>query len=355
MGVLKKLEIGYIIPSIMDFDQKGWMICDGRQLKKSEYRELYGLIGNIYGGDGSETFALPDLRGRVAMGSGQTEGSRYFYRDGDTGGETYNEIKLSNLPAHNHNYKLMGSSVQANETDPIGNSFAKVSNDKKYSQKDPNVEMRLEEVVKQEEVITEPGRLDNRMPSVVVNFMINVNDRNAINLDYLGNIVLWPGYTGILPPEWHICDGEKLNINSYGALYSLLGKNYGGHGVYDFQLPDLRSRVAVGHLAGNMGTGSYFGSEINRISKEHLPSHTHTVKLGCTSEDSETTMVENNIPGGGGEDMEYVNSQPDKVMHKLSITGESIGNQDDIQQENRQPFLCMNYIICINGTYPCRD
>jgi|GEM_PF-548200 len=354
MGILKKLEIGYIIPSIMDFDQKGWMICDGRLLSISEYGELYGIIGDIYGGDSKETFALPDLRGRVALGAGEGYGLSGYYRAGSKGGETYNSTSLSDLPAHNHRYRLMGSSVQANKIDPTGNSFAMVSSDKKYSKNDPNVEMRLEEVVKHEKEKTENEKLDNRMPSVVVNFMINVNDRNAINLNYIGNVLLWPGQTGILPPEWHICDGKILSINSHTELFSVLGTNYGGNGFSDFALPDLRGRVAVGHLDGKMNTGESFGSEKNMISSRHLPNHTHSIKLGCTSAESESTMVENNIPGGGGNDLEYANNHPDMVMHNKCITGDDIGNQVDIQQENRQPYICMNYIICVKGNYPSR-
>jgi len=52
------------------FPPKGWKICDGSSLLIVEFPELYKVIGTTYGGDGVKTFALPDLRGRVAVGAG---------------------------------------------------------------------------------------------------------------------------------------------------------------------------------------------------------------------------------------------------------------------------------------------
>jgi len=53
---------------------KGWFICDGQLLIITEYPDLFAIIGTTYGGDGSTTFALPDMRGRAVVGAGKGDG-----------------------------------------------------------------------------------------------------------------------------------------------------------------------------------------------------------------------------------------------------------------------------------------
>lgn len=83
------------------FAPRGWALCNGQILPVHEYTALFSLIGNIYGGDGKNTFALPDLRGRVAIGSGAapTLTDRAM---GDTGGSETISIGINNLPMHSH-------------------------------------------------------------------------------------------------------------------------------------------------------------------------------------------------------------------------------------------------------------
>jgi microcystin-dependent protein len=57
-----------------NFAPLGWFFCDGSLLPISQYQALYSLLGTMYGGDGRTTFGLPDLRGRVPMGTGQGQG-----------------------------------------------------------------------------------------------------------------------------------------------------------------------------------------------------------------------------------------------------------------------------------------
>lgn len=79
-----------------NFAPAGWMFCDGQLLAISEYETLFQLIGTTYGGNGQDTFALPDLRGRapVHMGSG--------YAIGETGGVESVTLTLNQIPTHNH-------------------------------------------------------------------------------------------------------------------------------------------------------------------------------------------------------------------------------------------------------------
>jgi microcystin-dependent protein len=77
------------------FAPAGWAFCDGRLLAISEYRSLAQLIGTIYGGDGVNTFAVPDLQGRAPAGS-------VPYSLGEKGGVETVALTLNQIPHHNH-------------------------------------------------------------------------------------------------------------------------------------------------------------------------------------------------------------------------------------------------------------
>ena len=79
-----------------DFEPLGWFFCDGRLLNISEYFDLFSVIGTTYGGDGTETFAIPDLRGRVPVHQGNS------FTLADKGGEETVTLTPNNLPAHRH-------------------------------------------------------------------------------------------------------------------------------------------------------------------------------------------------------------------------------------------------------------
>ena len=55
-----------------NFAPRGWAFCDGQMLAISSYSAVFSLLGTVYGGDGRTTFALPDLRGRTALHSGDS-------------------------------------------------------------------------------------------------------------------------------------------------------------------------------------------------------------------------------------------------------------------------------------------
>lgn len=84
-----------------NFAPRGWAVCDGGLLNINDYNELYVLLGNTYGGDGYQTFGLPDLRDRAPIATGSGSGLAPIVLGQLTGNE---EITLSkeNLPLHNH-------------------------------------------------------------------------------------------------------------------------------------------------------------------------------------------------------------------------------------------------------------
>src|SRR5438552_10310906 len=85
-----------------NFAPAGWMICDGQLLPISENDTLFNLIGTTYGGDGQETFALPDLQGRFPLHQGQGPGISQNYIIGEEAGVETVTLTNQQIPAHNH-------------------------------------------------------------------------------------------------------------------------------------------------------------------------------------------------------------------------------------------------------------
>jgi microcystin-dependent protein len=83
-----------------NFAPAGWMFCEGQQLPISENETLFQLIGTTYGGDGQETFMLPDLRGRVPIHQGTNQGNTFI--QGQTGGVENVTLTINQIAAHNH-------------------------------------------------------------------------------------------------------------------------------------------------------------------------------------------------------------------------------------------------------------
>lgn len=83
------------------FAPLSFSLCDGTLLPISQNQALFAVLGTFYGGDGVQTFALPDLRGRVAIGQGQGLGLSNYVLGQVAGSETETLI-VSNLAAHNH-------------------------------------------------------------------------------------------------------------------------------------------------------------------------------------------------------------------------------------------------------------
>jgi len=97
------------------FAPVGWALCDGSLLDIDQNQALFSLLGTTYGGDGVETFALPDLRGRVAMHQGNG------HVLGEQGGTETVTLAVTQLPAHPH---VPQASNAGGSTSPTGSVWA---------------------------------------------------------------------------------------------------------------------------------------------------------------------------------------------------------------------------------------
>jgi microcystin-dependent protein len=84
------------------FAPAGWAFCDGQIMPVAGNEALFNLIGTIYGGDGDQTFALPDLRGRVPVHMGQGPGLSQNNQIGDKFGVELVTLTTQQIPTHRH-------------------------------------------------------------------------------------------------------------------------------------------------------------------------------------------------------------------------------------------------------------
>src|ERR1700733_15353479 len=93
--------LGQLLLVPYNFAPRGWAFCSGQILPIAQNTALFSLLGTTYGGNGQTTFALPDLRGRTALSSGQGPGLG-SYDLGEVSGTESVTILQSNMPPHNH-------------------------------------------------------------------------------------------------------------------------------------------------------------------------------------------------------------------------------------------------------------
>lgn len=132
---------------------------------------------------------------------------------------------------------------------------------------------------------------------------------------YLGEIMLWP--MDFVPRGWAFCDGRLMSVSQNTALFALLWNTFGGDARTTFGLPDLRGRVPVGAGQGPGLTQRYFGDSggIERVSFS-------VTQLPELSGDPANPVL--TLPAG----------------------------QDSVS--TLPPFLTLNYIIALQGVFPCR-
>lgn len=90
-----------------------WAMCDGSTYSIAEYTPLFAIVGTIYGGDGMQSFKLPDLRGRVAVGTGTGPGLPPVDEGEEYGSESVT-LTTGNLPIHTHQAILNGGKIALN-------------------------------------------------------------------------------------------------------------------------------------------------------------------------------------------------------------------------------------------------
>lgn len=170
------------------------------------------------------------------------------------------------------------------------------------------------------------------------------------NDPFIGEIGIFGG--NFAPRGWALCEGQLLAISQNQALFSILGTTYGGDGVTTFALPDLRGRVPLqpgtGPGLSTRHLGEKGGSEKVSIGINQLPAHSHNLMAN-------NAPGSNNSPAGDvlatGTTRLYSPDAPDVAMNGAAIS--SVGGNQPVAV--MQPYLGLNYIIALQGTYPSRN
>jgi microcystin-dependent protein len=142
-----------------DFAPNGWMFCQGQLLAIADYEVLFTLIGTTYGGDGQNTFALPDLASRLPIHQGPG------YPQGSSGGAESVQLVSQNLPVHTH--VAVASSGAASQTAPTNGVWA-ASSEQPYAVSAPNATMNVAALLPAG--LSQPH--DNMPPFLAINFII---------------------------------------------------------------------------------------------------------------------------------------------------------------------------------------
>jgi microcystin-dependent protein len=177
---------------------------------------------------------------------------------------------------------------------------------------------------------------------------------------YLGEVRMFGG--NFNPRGWMFCQGQQLAISNYDALYALLGTTYGGDGQTTFNLPNLASRVAL-HPGQGPGLpvytlGQVAGTENNTITPANIAGHSHTVTgtagIMVSSEDGRLISPVNNYPAVNGDNIYSSTNNTTMVPATLNLQVPAAGNGGS-SLSNLKPYLCVNFIICVEGIFPSRN
>lgn len=153
-----------------NFAPNGWMFCEGQTLPISENEVLFQLIGTTYGGDGEQTFNLPNLASRVPIHMG-TGPDGTTYQLGEMAGTEQETLTVQQIP--NHNHALLASLNTAGGSAVLGNVTGQVGATQIYREAPPAVAMAATAVGPAGG--SQPH--ENTQPFLCINFIISLFGR----------------------------------------------------------------------------------------------------------------------------------------------------------------------------------
>ena len=168
---------------------------------------------------------------------------------------------------------------------------------------------------------------------------------------YIGQISIFPFQYA--PKGFAPCDGQLLPIAQNLALFALLGTTYGGNGQTTFALPNLRGRCAIGHGTGlglsPRDMGETAGEAVHVLTQNELPEHGHTAHFA--SDSSQMSPGGNYWAGDPVGNVTFASSTDGTSLNAAAIAPAGASQP----HENRQPFLALNFCICLQAIFPARE
>ena len=153
------------------------------------------------------------------------------------------------------------------------------------------------------------------------------------------------------PRNWAFCDGQLLPIAQNTALFSIVGTTFGGDGRTTLGLPNLQGRAAM-HPGRGPGLtsrrlGESGGVENVTLTTQQIPSHEHSVNAS-----SDVATLASPIDKSFA-DTDTVNHYGPKADEENFAAVSNVGSSRP--HNVMQPYIAMNYIIALQGTYPSRS
>lgn len=174
----------------------------------------------------------------------------------------------------------------------------------------------------------------------------------------IGEIRIFAG--NFSPGNWNYCNGSLQSIANYTALFSVIGTIYGGDGQTTFALPNFQGRIPVGTGQGpglpSYDLGQVGGSEMLTLTSQTMPMHTHITSMNMRLPAySEAGGAD---PSGAilaSVNQAYTNQSADSTLNPFTapVTLQPVGS--GIPFSAMQPYLALNYIICMEGIFPSRN
>lgn len=160
--------LGQVIAVGFNFAPVGWALCNGQTLAISENIALFQLLGTTYGGDGVNTFQLPDLRGRVSVCAGQGPGLQP-YLQGELAGRENVTLIAGQIGAHTHNFMATSTAAAGAAPGPGLVLAAAATGDEVYSNAGADTTLAGSSISQ-----APGGSLphENRQPYTVINYII---------------------------------------------------------------------------------------------------------------------------------------------------------------------------------------
>ena len=154
------------------------------------------------------------------------------------------------------------------------------------------------------------------------------------------------------PVGWAFCAGQLLPISENDVLFTLIGTRYGGDGQETFALPDLRGRVPL-HPGQGAGLSARRlaekgGAEAVTLTAAQMPGHTHAV--AAASGAGTSASPSNNVWAASSKQDQQYSGAANSTMQQGALASAGGGQAHD----NMPPYLGLNYIICLIGTFPTR-
>ena len=162
---------------------------------------------------------------------------------------------------------------------------------------------------------------------------------------YVGEIRMFAG--NFAPAGWAFCDGQLMPISENEVLFQLIGTTYGGDGQSTFARPDLRGRVPMHRPAPGAPLGEMAGVESVTLTTQQMPNHTHAL-VAIAGTRGDTVTPAGNLLAESYNVVPYYNGSPLAPMNAGSVS--PVGGSQP--HENRQPYLCVSFIISLFGIYP---